>query len=60
MNPSHPKKSLNPWPYAVIGFFVVFISLIVIFIVFSLGQEIQLVRPDYYEEEIRGRRRACR
>ena len=53
MNKSPAQSKFNPWPYALMGFFALFISLIVLFIVFALGQDMQLVRPDYYEEEMR-------
>ena len=43
----------NPWPLAIIGYFVVFISAMVVFIVWAVRQKEDLVRPDYYAEEIR-------
>ena len=43
----------NPWPYAIIGYFVIFISGVVSWIVFAVHHEDQLVRSDYYEQEIR-------
>ena len=51
MNKSRTK--LNPWPVAIISFFVMAIAFIVSFIVFASGQRADLVRQDYYEEEIR-------
>jgi hypothetical protein len=51
MDPS--MKSRNPWPIAIIVFFVVFFSGLVSFIVFAAHQHVDLVRSDYYEEEIR-------
>lgn len=47
-----PAKSLNPWPIAIIGFFAVFITFIASYVVFAAAQKMDLVRPDYYEEEI--------
>jgi len=52
MNPPISIKTFNPWPYALLGFFVLFISLIVFFIVFAVGQDMELVQPDYYEKEM--------
>jgi len=43
----------NPWPVGIIGFFVVFISATVAWVVFASRQQMDLVRPDYYEEELR-------
>jgi hypothetical protein len=48
-----PPSSRNPWPWAIIGFFAVFISWTVGFVVFSLFHRVELVRPDYYAEELR-------
>ena len=41
------------WPRALIAYFAVFISFIVAFIVFATRQQMELVRPDYYDEEMR-------
>ena len=49
--PSKPR--LNPWPVAIIAYFIVFTAGIVAYIIFSLGQRMDLVRHDYYDEEIR-------
>ncbi len=43
----------NPWPYGLVAFFVVFISYIVGFIIFASRQQMDLVREDYYDQEIR-------
>lgn len=43
----------NFWPYAIVAYFVVFITGIVTWVVFAVHHEDQLVRPDYYEHEIR-------
>ena len=53
MNDRAPSPPFNPWPWALIAFFVCFIGLVIAFIVFAVGQDLQLVREDYYEEEIR-------
>src|SRR5262245_14802624 len=48
-----PRLSRNPWPVAIIAWFAVFISFIGGFIVFASRQNMDLVRPDYYEDEMR-------
>jgi hypothetical protein len=54
-----PKKNImtkprrNPWPIAIIAFFIVFATFIVSFIVFASRQRVDLVRADYYEAEIK-------
>lgn len=50
---SAPAKRLNPWPIALIAFFALFIASIIAFIVFSTFHRVDLVTPDYYEQEIR-------
>ena len=45
--------SRNPWPAAIIGSFVVFITGAALFIAWAVRQDMDLVRKDYYEEEIR-------
>lgn len=48
---SHPKR--NPWPIAIITFFIVFAGFIATFIVWALGQSQDLVSENYYENEVR-------
>jgi nitrogen fixation protein FixH len=43
----------NPWPFSIITAFFAFISGLVVFIAFAIRQNMDLVRPDYYEEELR-------
>lgn len=43
----------NPWPYAIIAYFVVFISAMTTWVVVAMGNDMDLVRKDYYEHEIR-------
>ena len=43
----------NIWPYAIIAYFVVFITGIVTWVSFAVRHDDQLVRPDYYEHEIK-------
>ena len=46
-------KVKNPWPVGLVIFFIVFISYIVGFVIFSTAQHMDLVREDYYDQEIR-------
>jgi nitrogen fixation protein FixH len=43
----------NPWPYAIALFFAIFISAMTIWIVFAVQNDHQLVRKDYYEQELK-------
>lgn len=52
-----PKLSRNPWPVAIIGFFVVAICFIVSFVVWATHQREDLVSSDYYEQEVLFQRR---
>jgi nitrogen fixation protein FixH len=51
--PANSARRWEPWPIALIAFFTVFIGLVASFITFAVRQKMDLVRPDYYEEEIR-------
>ncbi|MDB6033173.1 MAG: nitrogen fixation protein FixH [Verrucomicrobiales bacterium] len=46
-------KSRNPWPIAIIAYFVIFASCVAGFGTWVIRQNIDLVRKDYYEEEVR-------
>ena len=46
----------NPWPYAIIAWFVIFASAMAAWITFATRQNMDLVRTDYYEAEIRYQR----
>ncbi|MBI2949879.1 MAG: FixH family protein [Verrucomicrobia bacterium] len=46
------KTTRNLWPIAIIGFFAVFITFMAGFITFAARQRMDLVRADYYEDEI--------
>ena len=48
-----PTIKRNPWPYAIIAYFIVFASAMAAWITFAVRQNMDLVRQDYYEEEIR-------
>ncbi len=43
----------NPWPYAIIAYFIIFISSMVSWVVFAVHNEQELVRTDYYEQELK-------
>lgn len=43
----------NPWPYAIAAYFVLFIAAMTSWIVFALRNDQELVRKDYYEQEIK-------
>jgi nitrogen fixation protein FixH len=52
MNASPALAARNPWPIAIGAFFAVAITAIISFIVFASRHKMELVRPDYYEEEL--------
>jgi nitrogen fixation protein FixH len=43
----------NPWPYAIIAYFIVFMGAIVLWISYAVRNDQQLVRKDYYEQELK-------
>jgi hypothetical protein len=47
------KRKFEPWPVAIIGFFVVAILGAVTFVVFCSMHPTDLVAADYYEQEVR-------
>ena len=47
------NKIPNLWPYAIIGFFVLAIMSITVWVSFAMQNDMELVREDYYEEEVR-------
>ena len=47
----------NPWPAAIIGWFVIFFTGIVIYTTWSIRQRTDLVGVDYYDQEIRFQQR---
>jgi hypothetical protein len=47
------KPSRNFWPYGIILTFALFISATVGLVVLACAQKVDLVSPDYYEQEIR-------
>ena len=50
---SSKVNSRNPWPIGLGLFFIVFTGYIVGFVVFACRQKMDLVREDYYDQEIR-------
>jgi nitrogen fixation protein FixH len=47
------KNGRNPWPIFLVAYFAVFITFIVVFIIFASRQKVDLVSHDYYENEVR-------
>src|SRR4051812_40057694 len=45
--------SHNPWPVLLVAYFIVFITFIVVFIIFASRQKVDLVSHDYYDNEVR-------
>ena len=54
---SAPAKTFNPWPYGIIAVFVVFIASTAAVVAFICQHRMDLVTPDYYEQEIRYQQR---
>lgn len=52
MNTPVARTTRNFWPHAIIAWFVVFASALAAWITFAVRQNLDLVRADYYEEEI--------
>jgi len=51
MKPASSNKR-SPWPYAIAGFFFVAFCASGVFVTWAVRQNMDLVRPDYYEHEI--------
>jgi nitrogen fixation protein FixH len=51
------QPAWNPWPAAIIGWFVIFFTGIVIYTTWSIRQRVDLVGVDYYDQEIRFQQR---
>jgi hypothetical protein len=47
------KPKRNFWPYAIILYFVIFIGAMTAWIVFATRNDQELVRKDYYEQELK-------
>jgi hypothetical protein len=50
---SAAKPIRNFWPHAIIAWFVIFASAMAAWIAVAVRQDMDLVRSDYYEEEVR-------
>jgi hypothetical protein len=59
MNTS-PVPTRNPWPYAIICWFVIFASALAAWTCFAMRQRTDLVGVDYYEQEVRFQRQLDR
>lgn len=46
-------RPFSPWPISIVALFAIFIGGLIAFIVFATRQRDDLVRADYYEQEIR-------
>jgi hypothetical protein len=55
---AHPLRNL--WPYAIVAWFVIFGAAMAAWITVAVRQDMDLVRPDYYEEEVRFQRQLDR
>ena len=51
MNATSPPKR-SAWPYAIAGFFAIAVCAMTVFVTWAVRQDMDLVRPDYYEHEI--------
>jgi hypothetical protein len=56
MNPPLTQRPRSLWPHAITAWFVVFASALAAWVTVALQQDVDLVRPDYYEEEIQFQR----
>ena len=60
MNPAAtalPKPAFNPWPYGLMAFFALLITLIATMVTWSMHQDTELVGADYYAQEMRFQQR---
>ena len=53
MDPLLVKPPRTFWPHAILAWFVIFGAALAAWITFALRQRVELVSPDYYEEEVR-------
>jgi hypothetical protein len=53
MNSPTAQPSRNLWPHAIIAWFVVFAAAMAAWLTVAVRQNMDLVRSDYYEEEVR-------
>ena len=52
MNTSADRRIRNPWPYAIVGWFTIFVPAMIAWVAVAVHQKLDLVRPDYYHQEI--------
>jgi hypothetical protein len=48
-----PPKRFNPWPFAILGFFAFLLIATAAFVRMSQSHKVDLVSPDYYEQEVK-------
>ncbi len=53
MNSTTARPSRNLWPHAIIAWFVIFAAALAAWVTVAMRQKLDLVRSDYYEEEVR-------
>lgn len=53
MNSTGSKPSRNFWPHAIIAWFIIFAAALAAWVTVAMRQRMDLVRSDYYEEEVR-------
>jgi hypothetical protein len=52
-NATKPTSPRSPWPYAIIGWFVLFGTAMAAWVVVAVRNDMDLVSADYYDREIR-------
>lgn len=53
MNSATTQPTRNLWPHAIIAWFVIFAAALAAWVTMATRQRMDLVRSDYYEEEVR-------
>jgi hypothetical protein len=48
-----PRKPVNPWPIGIGAFLGCFVTAMIGFVLFAVWHRMELVAPDYYEQEVR-------
>ena len=52
-NNSQRREGRNPWPIVITAYYIVFFCALMAFVAYASTQHVDLVRSDYYEEELR-------
>ena len=52
MTTTTTSGQFSPWPYAIVGYFILFVTGVAVFITWAVTQDMDLVRKDYYDHEI--------